>query len=454
MKMRRGSLVQAVAVLLFVVFPINAQEVPTPQEVDQENGLVRLFMDCQGGGCWDSDFFRTEIQFVNWVRDRRDADLHLLITSQPTGAGGRSYDLFFIGQERFDSMSDTLAYISGYDATSDEVRNGLAGIIKIGLMRFVGLTSVAKDISIGMGRAGGPGQRGGPRPGPGEGGMATPDDDPWNFWVFRTSASGHGMGESTFGSLGLSGSFSASRTTEDWKASFRIRTSYNENSFEYSVGDEEITSLTVRRTHSFTGLLVKSLTDHWSAGLRSGVSSSTFTNHNLAVDVAPVLEYNIFPYAESTRRSLTLQYALEGNYFDYVEETVYFQESEFLVGHSVAASLDFNQPWGSANIHASAGHFLKDIDLHNLGIGGSINVRLARGFSVNVGGSVSRIQDRINVALDPASVEDVLLQRKQLQTNYSYFTHVGLNYTFGSIFNNVVNPRIGGSSGGGMIIIG
>jgi hypothetical protein len=73
---------------------------------------------------------------------------------------------------------------------------------------------------------------------------------------------------------------------------------------------------------------------------------------------------------------------------------------------------------------------------------------------VNVGGSVSRIQDRINVALDPASVEDVLLQRKQLQTNYSYFTHVGLNYTFGSIFNNVVNPRIGGSSGGGMIIIG
>ncbi len=98
-----------------------------------------------------------------------------------------------------------------------------------------------------------------------------------------------------------------------------------------------------------------------------------------------------------------------------------------------------------------AGHFLRDIEQHHASIGGSFNVRLARGFSISMGGSFSRIQDRISVPLKSATVEDVLLRRKQLQTDYSFRTLFGLSYTFGSIFNNVVNPRLGGSSGG-MII--
>ncbi len=61
-----------------------------------------------------------------------------------------------MGQGRFEGMVDTLTYISGYDATRDEVRNGMTAIVKIGLMRFVGLTSVADEIVIGM-RGEGPG---------------------------------------------------------------------------------------------------------------------------------------------------------------------------------------------------------------------------------------------------------------------------------------------------------
>ena len=144
MTLVRWSLFKALAVLLFFVLPLQAQENPPPgQEATENGGLVRLFMDCQGSGCRDSDFFRTEIQFVNWVRDRRDSDVHLLITSQTTGAGGRAYDLFFIGQERFENMADTLTYFSEVNASSDDTRRGLASIIKICLMRYVGLTSAA-----------------------------------------------------------------------------------------------------------------------------------------------------------------------------------------------------------------------------------------------------------------------------------------------------------------------
>jgi hypothetical protein len=397
------------------------------------------------------DFFRTEIQFVNWMRDREDSDVHLLITSEGTGAGGRDYTLLFMGRDRFEGMVDTLTYISGYDATRDEIRNEMTDIIKIGLMRFVGQTGVAGDILIGMkeeGPEGGPGT-GGARGGGRGGAMATEEEDPWNFWVFKASLSGYGSGESTYKSTSINGSFTASRTTEEWKASLRLRTNYRESKFDY----DDVSELSVFRTHSFSGLLVKSLTERWSAGLRGGVSSSTFNNFRLASDASAVFEYNIFPYSESTRRAFTIQYALGARYYDYVEETIYFKTEESLAAHSLALSLDLNQPWGSTNLFASAGHFLRDISQHNASIGGSFNIRLARGFSINMGGDISRIQDRISVPLEDATVEDVLLRRKQLQTDYTYFLHFGVNYTFGSIFNNIVNPRIG-SGGGGMIIIG
>jgi hypothetical protein len=43
----------------------------------------------------------------------------------------------------------------------------------------------------------------------------------------------------------------------------------------------------------------------------------------------------------------------------------------------------------------------------------------------------------------------VLTQQRQLQTGYRYFTNFGISYRFGSIFNNVVNPRFGPDGGGG-----
>jgi hypothetical protein len=425
----------------------SAQDPPGARTGPRESGeALRLFLDCQASGCNDLDYFRTEIRFVNWMRDRSDADVHLLITSQATGSGGRSYDLFFLGSGRFQGMTDTLTYLSGFDATGDEVRAGLAGVMKLGLMRYVALTPSAGEIVIRTreeepGRAVVPGSRPGPAVGP--------QDDPWNFWVFRTSLNGSGSGESTYKSLGLSGSFSASRVTEDWKVSLRLRTSYNERSFDYGT----VSTLAVTRSHSFNGLVARSLGDHWSAGLRGGASSSTFANQKLAVNGGPVVEWSFYPYSESTRRMLTVQYAVEGSYFDYVEETIYFKSSEALLRHDLTASLNLTQPWGSANVYAGAGHFLRDLAQHSAGVGGFVNLRLARGFSVNLGGGVTRIQDLISVPAGEMTPEDVLLRRKQLQTDYRYFTHFGLSYTFGSVFMNVVNPRLQDAPSPGMVIM-
>jgi hypothetical protein len=61
-----------------------------------------------------------------------------------------------------------------------------------------------------------------------------------------------------------------------------------------------------------------------------------------------------------------------------------------------------------------------------------------------------RIKDQISLGKSSASTEEILLRLRQLATDYSYSFSVGISYSFGSIFNTVVNPRFGGS--GGLVI--
>ena len=59
---------------------------------------LTLFLDCQS--CY-ADYLRSEVTFVDYVRDRTEADIHVLITRAETGAGGSEYTLQFIGARGF-----------------------------------------------------------------------------------------------------------------------------------------------------------------------------------------------------------------------------------------------------------------------------------------------------------------------------------------------------------------
>ena len=43
-----------------------------------------------------------------------------------------------------------------------------------------------------------------------------------------------------------------------------------------------------------------------------------------------------------------------------------------------------------------------------------------------------------------ATPEEILVRQRQLATGYRYYTQFSVSYSFGSIFNNIVNPRFGG----------
>ncbi len=238
---------------------------------------------------------------------------------------------------------------------------------------------------------------------------------------------------------------SAERTTAEWKLSFGGNFSRNVQSFEISDGS---TVREVRKDWGTNALAVRSLGPHWSVGARADIGSSTFVNQDLRWSVKPGIEYNFFPYAESSRRSLTLQYLAGPNYFDYTDRTIFNETIETVVQHSLTGELSLVEPWGRWSTSLTGNQYVHDASKYSITLSGSFNVRLFRGFSIRMGGNYSWIRDQLYLSAEDATVEEILLQQRQLETSYRYFTSFGIEYRFGSIFNNVVNPRFGGSGGG------
>ena len=412
-----------------------------PPSAAAQDSTLRVFLDCPGfaPGC-DFDFFRTEIAFVNWVRNRQDADVHVLVTTQSTGAGGREYTLTFIGLKEFSGRGDTLRYNSRPAESEDQSRRGLARVLKLGLMRYVAASPLAARITISYEAPAQP--------------VTARARDPWNYWVFRTRFNGNFNGQKSTKFKFLNGGISANRITEDWKITFGVNYGYNESKFDVPVFDSTGAETGTRRISNFQRnygtnmLIVRSLGSHWSGGFRTSASHSTFSNLDLQLHIAPALEYDVFPYSQSTRRFLALQYTIGPTRFDYIDSTIFNQTIETLASEALTISLSTTQPWGSISASVEGAHYLHDFRKRHLTTFASFDIRLIKGLSFNMFGNAELVRDQLYLSKKNLSETDVLLQRRQLATSYRYFAFVGLSYSFGSIYNNTVNPRFGGSSGG------
>jgi hypothetical protein len=390
---------------------------------------IGIYLDCQGLTC-DLDFLRTDITFVTHLRDRHDADVHVLITAQPTAEGGSEVTLKFVGQKAFDGVEDSLRYISRPADTADLVRQGLSNAIKRGLVPFVNHTALSKDLTVVYTPSASPGS-------------AAPRDR-WNHWTFATNVNGFMTGEQLVKSMSLGLSLSANRTTDIWKISASIQTQYNSTTFEV---DRERTLKSIQRSHAFSALMVRSANDHLSIGGRTSALSSEFLNQALMVRLAPALEYNVFPYSESTSRMLTFEYSLGGMAVDYEEETIFGKRHETLFDERLLASLRLTRKWGSALVAAEGAHYLHDWRKQHGTIFGSMDWRLAKGLSLLTSVDIKRIRDQVFLSSRGASEAEILLRQRQLATSYTYSASFGITYTFGSPLAQIVNRRFAGTVG-------
>ncbi len=397
-------------------------------------GTIGVFLDCHARYC-DFDHFRREIPFVNWMQDRQDADVHLLITMQETGGGGYAYAFAFIGLREFEAQEDTLQYTSSADDTRAEVRDGLTQTIKLGLIPFIVGTPVAERIDI---RYEAP-----------EVALVTGDEtvyDPWNYWVFRLSVGGSAEGESLQRFWSGNASFRANRTTEALKLTLRSR--YSGSREEFDGIDEETgqdtTIVGVRTFWSVDLLSAWTLTDHWSLGAMAELEHSSTRNTDLGAAIGPSIEYNIYPWIESTRRQIAILYTIGVAGFQYMEETIFGVTSEVRPMHLLDISSEFQQPWGSVDVSLEAFQYLDDLALHSVELDGGFNLRIFRGLEFGVFGSVARVKNQIYLSAEEATPEEILLQLQQRGTDFFFGLHFNISYRFGSKFNNVVNPRMRG----------
>lgn len=413
--------------LFFLLMPLLLMAQPTKKDtvVNRssifEKNAIKLNIDCRR--C-NYGYIKTHISFVDFVRDQSDADVYLMINTAQTASGGREYTLKFLGRHRYVGENDTLKYVSYQTDTRDAIRKGLLDKIEIGLMRYVAQTKLSRFITIRYRQKGKIGQEA--------------SNDQWNHWVFNIGAGSHFSGEKTQKELSLHGDMSAERITNAWKIRFRVNGDYNRSKYEFS-GDSSET--VYRNSMNYNGLIAKSLSPHWSLGLYSNFSSSTYNNIDYSIGGSPALEYNIFPYSEYTEHELSIRYTITPYYSKYAQETIYLKTSDLLLQEALSVHFSLTQPWGSVNSDVRGSHYFYDFTKNRVDFHLSFDIHVFKGLSVNLYGRYSLINDQLSLAAGTATTSDVLLNLRQQATSYAYGTFIGLNYTFGSIYNNIVNPR-------------
>jgi len=261
--------------------------------------------------------------------------------------------------------------------------------------------------------------------------------DRWNKWVFQLETGGELQQEQKQNEYSIISEASAEKITENWKTA--IQAQYEINRENYYDDDSLITDK--QNSKDISAEFIKSLSDKLSAGLFGNYSSSTFLNTRNKYMVSAGIEYNIFPWTECNRRVFALRYSAGINGYDYLEETIYDKITETLVFESISLNLELIQQWGEISMELEGRHYFHDFSKNRLTLETDISVRLTKNFSVFCELQTAAIHDQLYLAKGDDSLDDILLKRHKLATTYEIDGQIGFKFTFGSIYNNVVNER-------------
>ncbi len=399
--------------------------VPVLRPDTSRNYAVRVFLDCRN--C-DMNYTRQEIPYVNYVRDFREAQVYVNVTTQGAGNGGNLYTYTFTGQKNFTGMNDTIKFSTSPDMTGPVVREKRTNILKMGLMRYIVRTPIANEIRISHNPAL----------------EAEPVEDNWKNWVFEISSSPWFSAEETAKRFQVWNSINVSKITPDIKFEIDLDQSSNKRRFI----DAETDTTYLKSSNGLDIIMVKSLGNHWSAGLMWDNGTSTESNYNFYTEIMPAIEYDLFPYSAATHKQLRILYSIGYQYSNYIDSTVYDRMTDNFFKHELRVAYQVQEKWGSINISLTESNILTDITKNAINLYGNLRLRIVKGLSLSLNGGISYNNFQPNLRKGEVSEADRLLQLKQLASSYWINAGGSISYTFGSIYNNVVNPRFGNGGGG------
>lgn len=432
MKLRKKTLMKKLVVLIPVMLILGFSLLQTSSgqagDIKRDTlrkGALKFFLDCRS--C-DMNYTRQSIPYVNYVRDTHEAQVYLLVTNQMTGSGGNQYTFSFQGQGEFKGMNDTLIYTSNPDETSPVIREKKTNLMKLGLMRYVARTPVFSEIEIKSNTSL----------------EQEPVVDKWNNWVIRLQTSPYFSSEESYKRFSFYNSINITKITPDLKLEIQLNQYTNKQKFI----EDGVETLYLINEKSIDNLFVKSFGSHWSAGLRWDLGASTSENYTLHTDFMPTVEYDIYPYSEATHRQFRLLYSVGYEFSNYIDSSFFNKTREGLYKQKISVAYQVQEKWGSVNVSFSGSNYLYDFSKNRLDLWGFTRLRIIKGLSLSVNGGVAYINDQLNLRKGDLSEAERLLRLKEQATNFSLQVGVSISYTFGSIYNNVVNPRFGSSNGG------
>jgi len=402
--------------LMVMLFGFSANKVHGQTEP------LKLFLDCQTT-CYE-DYLKQNMQGVEFVRDRHDADVYIMINSKPNGSGGDTYYIHLEGQGKYEGITDDVVFNTNPDTQEEEIRKKLLKSIILGLSKFWIFAGHDDYIQVQF------------KP-PSQQGQKPAVEDKWNNWVFDVGVSLMGNGDSNYSVFNYFGRLSARQIKEMTKFKFSIN--YSNRQSQYVFGDQTIKAY----SESFSSHIseIFGINDHWSYGVFGGAYRSIYSNYKFRGYVSAGVEYNFFPYSQSSKHLLVLQFKLSPQRNIYFEPTIFGKTRETLLQSRMSVAADIIRKWGSINGVISYNQFLWHPDFRSVTFYTGLKFRLVRGLNFRVSARYSITHDQINIAAGGATLEETLLRQKELLSSYQFFASVGLNYSFGSIYNTIVNPR-------------
>lgn len=381
---------------------------------------VKVFLSCR---C-DDDFIKQNTLVFDYVRDRTLSDIEVFVFEITNASGGRNYSFEYKGKNDFQNLENQISIDLAKNLTFAEARDQLLKTYKLGMVSFLQNTSFQDQVEVNFGNK-----------------KVNPEElslDRWKNWVFEVSGSLNLENQKSIREEEYRLGMEVDRVSELWRirSDFQILRSIN-----FFSGDDESYNSERQRTF-FSGSIVKSLSNHFSTGVFGNYLDDTFSNYESYFNFSPALEYNFFPYSEVLTKEVTLAYKIGFNSFKYIEETIYGFMKQEIFNQSLTLNLRYREKWGSIYSYLVASQFLDEPDQNRLTLNNNINLRIIRGLSLRISGNFQLIRDQINLPKGEASIEDLLLRQRQISTNYQNRVSLGLSYTFGSIFNNVVNTRL------------
>ena len=407
-------------IAIFCSFFIAIPNIIYSQE-ENNNNAPNFFLDCEE--C-DFIFVRQKLPFISFVRDPKLADVHLLVSHSDTGSGGKKFFLNFIGLGKFEGQDYQYEFIAGQSDTDDDIRNGLLNFLKVGILPYYSKTKFFKELEIDIKEKS-------------DKTTIKLQDDPWKKWVFQIESGGEFQKEESQNEYSLRTEIRSDKITDAWKT--RMEASYEINRENYFDDGERITNNQDEK--QIQANFIKSLNSRWSLGMFAEYSANTYLNISNSFSFDGAVEYNFYSWEESNRRVFSLAYAAGFNSFDYKKETIFGKMNDYLPFEATRIRLELVQPWGTVETSLEGRHFFNDFSKYRLTLDSEFSVRLTKQLSVYSEIASEIIHDQLYLPKGDSSVEDLLLKRRKLATTYEISGEIGIRFTFGSAFNNVVNER-------------